>query len=107
MRQEQLMEQAIYDKFHREEERKQEIAREEALATELARAKLAQMSEDKMRQQVRESSIELRELEAKLKEGYVAKERAAQIMEKQVGCAAIVNVRRFYERTTFDSVSVQ
>ena len=67
----------------REAERKLEIQREEALATELARAKLAQMSEEKMRQQVRESSIELRELEAKLKEGYVAKERAAQIMEKE------------------------
>ena len=49
----------------------QEIEREEALATELARAKLAQMSEEKMRQQVRESSIELRELEQKLKEGWV------------------------------------
>ena len=82
MRQEQLMEKAIYDKYHREEERKKEIEREEALATELARAKIAQMSEEKMRQQVRESSIELRELEQKLKEGYVAKERAAQIAEK-------------------------
>merc|ERR1719402_1499243 len=36
-----------------------------------------------MRQQIRENSIELRELEAKLKAGYMAKERAAQIAEKE------------------------
>lgn len=36
-----------------------------------------------MRQQVRENSIELRELEKKLKSAYLNKERAAQIAEKE------------------------
>ena len=56
---------------------------EERLATELERYKLDQLRDTKMRQQLRETSYELRELEAKLKEAYVAKERHAQRAEKE------------------------
>ena len=37
-----------------------------------------------MRQQIRDNSLELRELEAKLRAGYTNRERAAQIAEKEV-----------------------
>ncbi|CAF0708426.1 unnamed protein product [Brachionus calyciflorus] len=57
--------------------------REETLAQELERYKLDLLRETKMRQQLRETSYELRELEAKLKEAYVAKERHAQMAEKE------------------------
>lgn len=57
--------------------------REESLAKELERYKLDLLRETKMRQQLRETSYELRELESKLKEAYVAKERHAQIAEKE------------------------
>ncbi len=36
-----------------------------------------------MRQQIRESSSEIRELEAKLRQAYVAKEQQAQMTEKR------------------------
>ena len=36
-----------------------------------------------MRQQIRENSQELRELEAKLRSGYMNKERSTQIAEKE------------------------
>lgn len=49
---------------------------------ELAKLKHESLKDEKMRQQVRENSIELRELEKKLKAAYMNKERAAQIAEK-------------------------
>lgn len=57
--------------------------REESLAEELEKYKLDVLRENKMRQQLRETSYELRELESKLKEAYVAKERHAQMAEKE------------------------
>ena len=39
--------------------------------------------DSKIRQQIRETSYEIRELEAKLKAGYMNKERAAQLAEKE------------------------
>ncbi|XP_077604493.1 meiosis-specific nuclear structural protein 1 [Crocuta crocuta] len=62
--------------------RELQIEQEEKLATELARLKHESLKDEKMRQQVRENSIELRELEKKLKAAYMNKERAAQIAEK-------------------------
>lgn len=56
---------------------------EERLAKELERFKCEKLRDDKMRQQLRETSYELRELEAKLKEAYVNKERHAQMAEKE------------------------
>lgn len=60
----------------------QQVAQEENLARELERRKLEQTRDEKMRQQIRETSLELRELESKLKAAYMNKERAAQIAEK-------------------------
>lgn len=56
---------------------------EEELAKELARLKWMQTREEKLRQHIRENSVELRELEAKLRAGYMNRERSAQLAEKQ------------------------
>merc|ERR1712018_945880 len=45
--------------------------------------RLEQVRDNKMRQQIRENSYELRELEEKLRAAYMNKERAAQIAEKK------------------------
>ncbi|NXB60668.1 MNS1 protein, partial [Struthidea cinerea] len=69
-----------------EENRKQralQLEREQKLAAELARRDLEKMKDEKIRQQVRANSLELRELERKLKSAYMNKERAAQIAEKK------------------------
>ncbi|NWH43005.1 MNS1 protein, partial [Fregata magnificens] len=60
-----------------------QLEREERLAAELARRSHEKLKDEKMRQQVRENSLELRELEKKLKSAYMNKERAAQITEKE------------------------
>ncbi|CAF4626965.1 unnamed protein product [Rotaria sp. Silwood1] len=58
-------------------------SQEERLATELERIKLEKIRDEKMRQQIRETSYELRELESKLRAAYVQKERTAQMAEKE------------------------
>ncbi|ETE73043.1 Meiosis-specific nuclear structural protein 1, partial [Ophiophagus hannah] len=60
-----------------------ELQQEEKLATELARLNHDKLKDEKMRQQIKENSIELRELERKLKSAYMNKERAVQIAEKE------------------------
>lgn len=67
------------DKLMRQEAHDQEMR----LATELERLKLEQLKDSKLRQQLRESSYEIRQLESKLREGYVNKERHAQMAEKE------------------------
>ncbi|GLV45297.1 hypothetical protein CBL_05397 [Carabus blaptoides fortunei] len=59
------------------------IEQEEKLAKELSRLKREEIKEIKMRQQLRETSVELRELEAKLRCAYVTKELSAQLAEKE------------------------
>lgn len=54
------------------------------LAAELERMKHEQVTTEKRRQQLRESSVELRELEGKLKAAYVNKELHAQRAEKEL-----------------------
>jgi len=44
---------------------------------------MEEMRDEKMRQHLRETSLELRELEAKLKAGYTNMERHAQVAEKE------------------------
>ncbi|XP_069102255.1 meiosis-specific nuclear structural protein 1-like [Argopecten irradians] len=63
--------------------REEQMVQEERLAKEMERRKLDSMRDEKMRQQIRETSLELRELEAKLKSAYMNKERSAQIAEKE------------------------
>ncbi|MGH0158021.1 UNVERIFIED_CONTAM: hypothetical protein FKN15_062207 [Acipenser sinensis] len=64
--------------------KEKQLEQEERMATELARISYEKLKDEKMRQQVRENSIELRELEGKLKSAYLNRERAAQIAEKEV-----------------------
>ena len=65
------------------DEREAQIAQEEELTREMARLRAKEMQDGKLRQQIRETSYEIRELEAKLKAGYMNKERAAQLAEKE------------------------
>jgi len=58
--------------------------REEAIAAELKRLKLVKLRDEKMRQQIRLESSELRELESKLNAAYMTKEREAQVREKEM-----------------------
>lgn len=60
-----------------------QLIAEQKLAEELETLRLDQIRDEKMRQQIRENSYELRELEEKLKAAYMNKERAAQIAEKK------------------------
>lgn len=63
--------------------REEQMLQEERLAAELEKRKLDSIRDEKMRQQIRETSLELRELEAKLRSAYMNKERTAQIAEKE------------------------
>lgn len=72
---------------HHQENKQQRSAQLEAetkLARELDTLKKEKIRDEKMRQQIRENSYELRELEEKLRAGYMNKERAAQIAEKSI-----------------------
>ncbi|XP_060767134.1 meiosis-specific nuclear structural protein 1 [Neoarius graeffei] len=59
------------------------LEQEERIAKELARINYEKMRDEKMRQYIKENSVEIRELEAKLKSAYINRARAAQIAEKQ------------------------
>lgn len=61
----------------------QQMEQEERIAREMQEMKLSELRVEKMKQQIRQNSLELRELEAQLKAGYMNRERAAQIAEKQ------------------------
>ncbi|XP_053451260.1 meiosis-specific nuclear structural protein 1 [Nycticebus coucang] len=76
------MEEAIQKAEENKRLQELQLKQEEKLAIELAKLKHENLKDEKMRQQVRENSIELRELEKKLKAAYMNKERAAQIAEK-------------------------
>lgn len=72
------MESEIASKREREINQEQE----ERLARELERIKLDGLRDEKLRQYVRETSHELRDLESKLKAGYTQRELAVQMAEK-------------------------
>lgn len=59
------------------------IKQEENLAHELEQVKLENIRKEKMRQQIRENTEELRVLESKLRAAYVGKTIRAQIAEKE------------------------
>lgn len=71
--------QAQQDRIQRE----QQMEQEERITNRLQQLKLETQRQEKVRQQIRENSLELRELEAKLRAGYMNRERAAQIAEKE------------------------
>ncbi|XP_074090707.1 meiosis-specific nuclear structural protein 1 isoform X1 [Macrotis lagotis] len=77
------MEEAIQKAEENKRMKARQLEQEEKLASELAKLKNENLKDEKMRQQIRENSLELRELENKLKAAYMNKERAAQIAEKE------------------------
>ncbi|NXW53474.1 MNS1 protein, partial [Eurystomus gularis] len=92
-----------------------QLEQEERLAAELARLHREKLKDEKMRQQVRENSLELRELEKKLKSAYMNKERAAQIAEKaalrceKMKCEAEIDqkMKEEYERLMKEESSAE
>ncbi|GFO29220.1 meiosis-specific nuclear structural protein 1-like [Plakobranchus ocellatus] len=83
MKKEMEMDEAITKGERNRIMKQQQLEQEENLARELERVKFEQLKDEKMRQQIRETSLELRELEAKLRAGYMNKERAAQMAERE------------------------
>lgn len=77
------MEEAILKAEQNRRQAEAQLAQEEKMAKELEAIKLEKLRDEKMRQQIRDNSLELRELEAKLKAGYMNRERAAQIAERE------------------------
>ncbi|XP_049770815.1 meiosis-specific nuclear structural protein 1-like [Schistocerca cancellata] len=60
-----------------------QLRQDEVLAEEMDKAKRREIVQLKLRQQLRESSVELKELESKLRAAYVYKELCAQKAEKE------------------------
>ena len=67
--QERSMEEAILKAEQNRIQREDQLSQEERLAKQLELVKLEKVRDEKMRQQIRDNSLELRELEAKLKAG--------------------------------------
>ena len=60
------------------------IRKEEEIVQKLQQVKTEKFRDEKLRQSIRENSMELRDLEQKLNYAYMNKERALQIHEKQL-----------------------
>jgi hypothetical protein len=63
---------------------KEEMLKEQQLVDEMERHHQEQLKEQKVRQLIRENSVELRELEKKLNYAYMNKERSLQLKEKDL-----------------------
>merc|ERR1712033_81388 len=81
--QERQMEEALIKAERDAQLRCQQSEQEERLATEMERIRLETDRDERIRRQVRENSLELRELETKLRDAYTAKEQKAQMAERQ------------------------
>lgn len=77
------IQQGILISAENKRQREAQLHAEKKLAEELENLRLEQVRDNKMRQQIRENSYELRELEEKLRAAYMNKERAAQIAERK------------------------
>jgi len=77
------LQQGILISAENKRQREAQLEAERKLAQELENLRLEQVRDNKMRQQIRENSYELRELEEKLRAAYMNKERAAQIAERK------------------------
>lgn len=73
------MEMAMQEKVERQKVYQEEYERQRRLAEEMSQIERKKFVEEKMRQQIRESNQELKELESRLKAAYVAKGLAAQL----------------------------
>lgn len=87
-RQRQLLDQEMveHEKLAREKQQREEYEKQKAISDELFEQERRKFLDEKLRQQIRESNQELRELESKLKAAYVAKGLAAQLREREA-CA--------------------
>lgn len=81
--QERMMDEQIIRAREMREQRERQAEQEEKLAMEMEKIKLEKIRDEKRRDQIKNNSEELRELEAKLRTGYMNRERAAQIAEKR------------------------
>jgi len=82
--QERLMNHSIMRAREIKEQRERQAEQEEKLALEMKKIKVEKLRDEKMRQQIRDGSEEIRELESKLRAAYMNQERAAQVAEKKV-----------------------
>ena len=64
-------------------QKEMQLEQDERMARAMEAIKLDEQRDRLMRQQIRENSTEIRELVAKLKAGYMNRERRAQIAEKE------------------------
>ncbi|KAJ3412014.1 ubiquitin-conjugating enzyme E2 K [Chytridiales sp. JEL 0842] len=81
---EEQMQRTLIENERQRLEREARMIEEMRLVDEIERKRNEQIREEKLRQSIRENSVELRELEKKLKNAYMNKERALQIQEKQL-----------------------
>lgn len=84
-RQRQMLDQemAQHEKEEREKEQRQEYEKQKSISADLYEIERQKFLDQKLRQQIRESNQELRELESRLKAAYVAKGLAAQLRERE------------------------
>ncbi|KAJ8323485.1 hypothetical protein QVD99_006967 [Batrachochytrium dendrobatidis] len=84
----QEQEQETYNYLMEDDQRQKDIKDnlkfEEELIEEMGRIQHERVKEQKLRQSIRENSVELRELEKKLNYAYMNKERSLQLQEKQL-----------------------
>ena len=81
---------AHLEDLEKAEKRKEELKREEDLVNEMNAIYQDQLREQKMRQAIKEGSSELRELEQKLNNAYMNKERSLQLQEKKLMAKLVV-----------------
>lgn len=84
-RQRQLLDQEMIQKerLEREKQQREEYEKQKVISDALYEQERRKFLDEKLRQQIRESNQELRELESKLKAAYVAKGLAAQLRERE------------------------
>ncbi|KAJ3337788.1 mannosyl-oligosaccharide alpha-1,2-mannosidase, partial [Kappamyces sp. JEL0680] len=72
------------ENLQKEQKIKEDLQREEELVREMQAYHQQQLKEQKLRQSIKETSVELRELEQKLNYAYMNKERSLQLQEKKL-----------------------
>jgi hypothetical protein len=76
---------------------------EESLAREMARMKMEREKQSREVEKVCSESLELKELQGKIKAAYLNKERASQVTEiqfrKQIDLVSVVNLLTFFRKS--------
>ncbi|KAI3388149.1 hypothetical protein SNEBB_001472, partial [Seison nebaliae] len=79
----QKLEQQLIEKQRQENLRQEQCEREQKVAIELNRIKNEQLREVKLREQIKENDVDIRNLQSQLRAAYAQKQRAVQIAEKE------------------------